>query len=176
VFQIAGPIAIASMAVGLGLRFAFAWAVNAYATASMPPPTPPPTPPPATAPAPVVAASQPATQPATQPVVPESAKDKAIRDRIASGELKEFYTYDFHGGYQRSLMKKLYEAKPRNMYIETRAFLAPKLYVELPSREDRRAACFAAYRDYVDDGGGMEIDPNEEKDIGQKFLVIRLAK
>src|SRR6185369_15822894 len=107
VFQIAGPIAIASMAVGLGLRFALAWAVNAYTASTRPPPTPPPAAPPTTAPAAVVATTQPATQPASQPVVPESAKDKAIRERIGSGEIKEFYTYEFHGGYQRSLLKKL---------------------------------------------------------------------
>jgi hypothetical protein len=168
-FWIAAPIAFASMAIGFGLRFAVVWAVNAYTAARMPAPAPPPPPPPAaTALAPAV--------PTTKPTIRETPHDKAIRLRIEQGDLKEMYEYTAPGGTQRSLFKKLREARPANMYVEMRSFLPPKLYVELPKDPGDRAACFLAYTEYCEDGGGMEPDPVEAKDTGQRYLVIRLQK
>jgi hypothetical protein len=173
-FQIAGPVAIASMAIGLGLRFAVAWGVNAYVASTTPPPPPPGTPPPTTVP--VVVAAQPTTKPATKPVIIETARDKAIRQSIENGDFKEWYEHPVTNGYQRSLFKKLLDAHPRNMYVESRTFLAPKLYVELPTKDEYyRSACFVAYTEYCQDAG-IDIDPNEAKDTRQRFLVIRLQK
>ena len=174
-FQIAGPVAIASMAIGLGLRFAVAWGVNAYTASKTPPPPPPGTPPPTTVPV-VVAAAQPTSNPATKPVVHETERDKAIRKSIENGDFEDVWTHPVTNGYQRSLFKKLFDAHPRNMYIERRAFLTPKLYVELPTKDAYyRSACFVAYSEYCQDAG-IDIDPNEAKDSGQRFLVIRLLK
>jgi hypothetical protein len=167
-FWMAFPIAFMSMAIGLGLRFAVAAAVNWYTK-------PPPPPPPAAAPAVVAPVTAPAPVPATKPSVPETPHDKAIRERIERGELKNVWEYPSHGGYQRSLFKKLYVAEVKVMYVEMRRFFPAKLYIVLSDDPVERAACFVAYRDYCEDGG-ITQDPLEAKDTGQRYLVIRLEK
>src|SRR6185295_18433529 len=85
-FWIASPIAFASMAIGFLLRWGVVSAVNAYAAATAPPPPPPP---PTTAPA-IAAAT---TQPAAKPDIPDTPRDKAIRERIEKGELEQAWAY-----------------------------------------------------------------------------------
>jgi hypothetical protein len=167
-FWIAAPIAFVSIAVGLGLRFALVWALQ-FNPAPPTPAAPPPPPPAAAAPAPPA--------PTTKPIIIETPHDAAITLRIEQGGLKGVYEYAGRGlgGSQRSLFKKLFDAQPARMYVETRSFLPPKLYVELPKDPGDRAACFLAHREYCEDTT-TDIDPVEAKDTGQRYMVIRLQK
>ena len=53
--------------------------------------------------------------------------------------------------------------------------IGPTVYVELPQDPAGRAACFTAYSEYCKDNR-ITPDPAEEKDSGQRYMVIQLKK
>ena len=58
--------------------------------------------------------------------------------------------------------------------MNAQSMIGPKLYVELPDSPAGRATCFAAYTDFCKDNR-LDPDPVEEKDTGQRYMVIQLV-
>jgi len=156
-----------SMVAGFVLRFLLVRALEAILIARTPAPAPAPAPAPTPTPAATAAPASP---------VNETPHDQAIRLRIEQG--RPFvrdgaqFMQSARGRGQRRLFDALIEAGVSTTYVEMQGVpLSYRLYVELPQTPAGRAACFAAYAEYCHDNR-IEADPAEEKDTGQKYMVI----
>jgi hypothetical protein len=127
------------------------------------------------------------TAPVAGPVIPArldvTPRDRTISALVAerSPFIKNVSQWDdqqmLRNRGQKRLMERLMESGVKRIFHDMQGTVGRggKLYVELPLAAADRAACFEAYTGYCSDAA-MDVDANEAKDNGQRYLVIELKR